>query len=285
MTTSVQCPACGKSFSVSDALLGKTARCKQCGEPFTLEAHTNGETQVKAANARPPLSGPHRAMPEPRHAAKSPEQLSRFEVRAKLGAGAFGTVYRAYDPKLDREVALKVPPAGVLDSPKRIERFLREAKAAAQLRHPNIVPIYDADNDGDQYYIASAFIKGQSLADAVEDGGIDFRRAATIVCRLAEALGYAHSLGIVHRDIKPANVMLDEDDHPHVMDFGLASRTDSTEKLTQDGAVLGTPAYMAPEQAAGQKGEAQPASDQYSLGVVLYEVLVHGAGNRDIALC
>jgi WD40 repeat protein/tRNA A-37 threonylcarbamoyl transferase component Bud32 len=195
-------------------------------------------------------------------------------------------VYRAYDPHLEREVALKVPQAGTLDSPKAVERFLREAKAAAQLRHPHIVPIYDAGRDGAQYFIASAFIAGRTLAAAVDaDEPPTPRRSAEIVRALAEALAYAHDFGIVHRDIKPANIMLGYSsapdakgmgpgkETPHVMDFGLAYRQDSSEKLTQDGTVLGTPAYMAPEQAAGKQGAALPASDQYSLGVVLYELL------------
>src|SRR5438067_9827363 len=161
----------------------------------------------------------------------------------------------------------------MLDTPKRVERFLREAKAAARLRHPHIVPVFDAGRDADRYYIASAFVDGKPLSEAIGEHGLDFRQAAEIVRLLAEAVGYAHEQGVVHRDIKPHNVMLDAADRPHLMDFGLAVRAGEAEKLTNDGAVLGTPAYMAPEQAAGQKGEASPLSDQYSLGVLLYELL------------
>jgi WD40 repeat protein len=181
-------------------------------------------------------------------------------------------VYRAYDPQLDREVALKIPQSSVLNNPRRVERFLREARAAAQLRHPHIVPIYDAGRDGSHYFIASAFIAGQTLA-ATLDEPMAFARAARIARELAQALAHAHSQGIVHRDVKPANIMIDAEDHAHLMDFGLAQRHELEDRLTQEGDVLGTPAYMAPEQAAGKSGDAQAASDQYSLGAVLYEML------------
>jgi WD40 repeat protein len=224
--------------------------------------------------ARPSPSGSDTVRAAPAPAGPGlPAQVGRFQVRARLGAGAFGAVYRAYDPQLEREVALKVPHPGTLASAKAVERFLREARAAAQLRHPHIVPVFDAGHDGSRHYIASAFIKGRTLQEAVEEKRPEFRGAARVVREMAEALAYAHALGIVHRDVKPANTMLDEKGSAHLMDFGLAARADSVEKLTHDGAVLGTPAYMAPEQAAGQKGEAKPASDQYSLGVVLYELL------------
>jgi len=174
---------------------------------------------------------------------------------------------------LDREVALKVPRAAALESPEARARFLREPKAAAQLRHPNIVPVYDAGVDGDRYYIASAYIEGRTLEDVIAEARPDFRRAARIVSDLAIALDYAHRTGVVHRDVKPANVMVDEQGQPMLMDFGLARLEASEEKLTQDGSLMGTPAYMAPEQADNSLGEVSAASDQYSLGVVLYELL------------
>ncbi len=213
------------------------------------------------------------ATPFEKPSPETPKSLGRFLIRSRIGVGGFGAVYRAYDPVLDREVALKVPRAEVLQEPKARARFLREPKAAAQLRHPHIVPIYDAGSDGDHFYIASALIEGQTLKAAIEDRQPDFRQAAEIVRDLAEALDYAHGMGVIHRDVKPANVMIDARGQAILMDFGLAHLKRSGEKLTQDGTVMGTPAYMAPEQADGSLGEVGPASDQYSLGVVLYELL------------
>jgi serine/threonine protein kinase len=169
--------------------------------------------------------------------------------------------------------ALKVAKLGG-DSEQRIKRFLREAKSAANLRHPHIVPLFEFDQDGDQFYLALAYIPGQSLDHVISELNakkvkMDCRRAATLVRHLAEALAYAHGLGIVHRDIKPHNVMLDERGDPLLMDFGLAAR-EMDEKLTREGAIMGTAAYLAPEQ---YRGEPTAASDQYSLGVTLYALL------------
>ena len=275
-------PACAKRYSIPEAGAGRSIRCKGCGETFVAA----GSATVDAGAVKP--NTPDAEMEPAWDAVSSPSPASppaavpmpvggntvgRFVIRGKLGAGAFGTVYRAYDPQLDRVVALKVPNPGVMADAKRVERFLREAKATANLRHPHIVPVFDAGKDGDTYYIASAFIDGQPLSDTIDERGTDFPRAARIVRELAEALAYAHEQGIVHRDVKPANMMLDAHDRVHLMDFGLASRQDEEAKLTNDGAVMGTPAYMSPEQAKGQQGEAQPATDQYAAGVVLYELL------------
>ena len=209
----------------------------------------------------------------PKSSGTFPSRIGRFEVRAFLGAGAFGAVYRAGDPLLGREVALKVAHPGLLDNPAQVERFLREARAAAGLRHPHLVPVYDAGREGDTYYLAAAFIEGRTLAQARKQGDLDIRQAVDVVRQLAEALAYAHRRGVVHRDVKPANVLVGTGVQAYLADFGLAHRQGTAEKLTHEGAVVGTPAYMAPEQAEGRIGEPLPASDQYSLGVVLYELL------------
>ena len=251
-------PSCAQVNAVDAFQVKSRVRCPNCGTRYVAESTVISDGPA-GDGSKPP--------------ATAPPGIGRFVIRKKLGAGAFGTVYRAYDPHLDREVALKLPHPAVLESPKKGERFLREAKAAARLRHPHIVPVFDAGTDNGRPYIATAFINGRPLSEAIEEGGMEYDRAARIARELAEALAYAHEQGIVHRDVKPHNIMLDEQDHAHLMDFGLAARADEAAKLTNDGAILGTPAYMSPEQAAGQQGDATPAMDQYAAGVVLYEML------------
>jgi WD40 repeat protein/tRNA A-37 threonylcarbamoyl transferase component Bud32 len=198
--------------------------------------------------------------------------VGRFHLRSFLGQGAFGKVYRAYDPQLDREVALKVPRLPPQDNAEA-ERFLREAKAASRLKHPNIVAVYEAGRAGDALYIVSELVEGVPLSVRLAEDPPKLRAGVRILRELATALDYAHSEGVIHRDLKPANVMLKGGaGRPQVMDFGLARRPgDAT--TTREGAVVGTPAYMAPEQARGETRRVGPHSDQYALGVMLYEVI------------
>jgi WD40 repeat protein len=267
-------PECGFVCTVSAKAIGKTIHCSQCGKPFLAVSAERESTNDSLRQTQQKPSGPASTSDhEPGTRAKIP-RLGRYIIHERLGGGAFGVVFRATDPQLERDIALKLPRPGTLERAGAIDRFLGEAKAAAKLRHPNIVPIHDAGQEGDQYYIASAFIAGQTLEEFVEkQGRLKPPVAARIVRDLAEAVGYAHSQGIIHRDLKPANVMMDDKVQPHVMDFGLARIADAAVRMTRHGEVMGTPAYMSPEQAAGDNAVVEEATDQYSLGVVLYELL------------
>lgn len=196
--------------------------------------------------------------------------LARFRILGLLGEGRHAAVYRAFDPTLERQVALKLMRDEAPRSSRAQERFLGEARALARLKHPGIVSIYEAGRDGDRLYLALDLIEGRGLSEVLADGRLSHRRAAEIAADLAEALAYAHGLGIVHRDVKPANVRIDACGGVHLMDFGIALRPDSPDDAP--GSIVGTPAYLAPEQ-LGHGREALPAADQYSLGAVLYELL------------
>src|SRR5215216_6144925 len=198
-----------------------------------------------------------------------PEKIGIYEVKSELGRGGMATVYKAYDPRFEREVAVKVLPSELLHADPQFRlRFEREAKIIAQLEHSSIVPVYDVGESDGQPYFVMRYMSGGSLSDRIRAGLRDIEEAGRILSAIALGLDEAHSKSIVHRDIKPSNILFDLGNNPHISDFGIAklSQTQTTD-VTGSG-MIGTPAYMAPEQAQGD--EIDGRADLYSLGIVLF---------------
>ncbi len=199
-----------------------------------------------------------------------PSKIGRYEIKSELGRGGMATVYRAYDPSFDREVAIKVLPREMMHDPQFRSRFERELKIVAALEHPSIVPVYDVGEEDGQPYFVMRYMNGGSLAGEIEKGKFALEDAARIVEKIAQGLSYAHKKGIVHRDLKPDNILFDDMGVPFISDFGIAKLSESSGSLTGSG-VIGTPAYMSPEQARGLDVDGR--SDVYGLGVIVYQML------------
>lgn len=200
--------------------------------------------------------------------------FGRYELLAEIGRGGMGIVFAARQPLLDASVALKVIRSSQFASADEIRRFYAEARAAAGLRHPNIVSVHDVGEWQGQHFLTMDLIRGGTLADSIaQEGPMEPRHAAELLATVAWAVDYLHRNQIVHRDLKPTNILLDDDGNPHVTDFGLAKVFETDGGETTSGTIVGTPGYMSPEQAAGRVSQVSPRSDVYSLGAVLYEML------------
>ena len=255
--------------------------CAQCGSRLTLSE--DGEKFCINCLLRASLGDEGFDRAETPHRFDQDESIARdhgravefgdYELLEEIGRGSQGVVYRARQKSLNRTVALKIIALGHWASEAHVKRFRREAEAAASLEHPCIVPIYEVGERDGACYFSMKFVEGGQLDEVVKREPMPPRRAAELIVKLAHTVHYAHEHRILHRDIKPGNILLDAKGEPHLTDFGLARLVESESTVTRTLEVLGTPSYMAPEQAAGKNIELTAATDIYGLGAVLYQLL------------
>lgn len=256
----------------------KAARvCQRCGATLLPRTPAGlcpkcllGQAVKESAQTTPGASA---GATPPKAASTSTEQFGDYELLEKIAAGGMGVVYKARQLRLNRTVALKMVLGGSWASATVMQRFLEEAKTAASLQHPNIIAIHEVGEHAGQPFFSMDYVEGRNLAEVVRDGPLPPRRAAGYTRIIAEAVAYAHEQGILHRDLKPSNVLIDPSDQPRITDFGLAKRLSGESDLTVSGQVLGSPNFMAPEQAQGRHQEVGPPSDVYSIGALLYHLV------------
>src|SRR6266403_392896 len=229
---------------------------------------SGNEDELSRDNAKP-TSGVKEAV----RAATMLGELGDYELLEEIGRGAQGVVFRARQKSLHRTVALKVISLGQWASKAHLKRFRREAEAAASLDHPSIVPIYEVGERDGSCYFSMRFVEGGQLDEVVRRTPMSIRQAVELIAKVARTVQYAHEHGILHRDIKPGNILLDAKGEPHLTDFGLARLVESESSVTHTLEVLGTPSYMAPEQAVGNNAAISSTTDVYGLGAVLYQLL------------
>lgn len=254
---------------MSDVSPPSAGACPRCGRPLTGPAPGVCRSCVARLAFGPELTPP----PELPTGLGTLRYFGNYELLEEIARGGMGVVYRARQVNLDREVAVKLMLHGALASPGDIERFRTEATAAASLQHPGIVAIHEIGEFEGQHYFSMDLVAGRDLAAQTREGPLPARRAAELVAAAAAAVEHAHQHGVLHRDLKPSNVIVDADGHPHLTDFGLARIGTDDTRLTRTGDLLGTPGYMAPEQAGGRRDAIGVPADVYSLGAVLYQLL------------
>jgi serine/threonine protein kinase len=290
---SFACPACGHSLQSEEERIGETGTCPACGASYQVppgerpkpdnSTPTNGggvPTVFYVPTAESPPATPNNSA-----SPSVPVQIPGYEILGELGRGGMGVIYKARQLQPRRLVALKMILAGEHASSEALVRFRREAEAVARLAHPHIVPIHEVGEHHGRPYLVLEYVEGGSLSQKLADGPLPPRQAAVLLAQLADVVHFAHGKGVIHRDLKPANILLvpsegaDSLGIPKIADFGLAKQLEGVMSIagagprTQSGAILGTPGYMAPEQAGGKRGPIGPAADVHALGAILYECL------------